>query len=35
MKKNRKSEKEQGIEWPALIPGTLMKRYKRFLAAVN
>jgi sugar fermentation stimulation protein A len=35
MKKNRKSEKEQGIEWPALIPGTLMKRYKRFLADVQ
>jgi len=35
MKKNRKIQKRQGIDWPKLIPGTLVKRYKRFLADVK
>ena len=35
MKKSRESKKAQGIEWPALITGTLIKRYKRFLADVR
>jgi sugar fermentation stimulation protein A len=35
MKKTRKMQKKQGIDWPELIPGTLVKRYKRFLADVR
>lgn len=35
MKKSRKTQKKQGIDWPKLIPGTLIKRYKRFLADVR
>ena len=35
MKKTRHSGKKQGIEWPPLIPGILIKRYKRFLADVR
>ena len=35
MKKARKTQKEQGIVWPELFPGTLIKRYKRFLADVE
>lgn len=35
MKKTRKIQKKQGIDWPKLIPGTLVKRYKRFLADVK
>jgi sugar fermentation stimulation protein A len=35
MGENTKAGKRQGIEWPALIPGTLIKRYKRFLADVQ
>jgi sugar fermentation stimulation protein A len=31
----RKLRKAHGIEWPPLIPGTLVKRYKRFLADVQ
>ena len=35
MKKIKKTQKRQGIDWPKLIPGTLIKRYKRFLADVK
>lgn len=35
MKKTRNAQKKQGIDWPKLIPGTLVKRYKRFLADVK
>jgi len=35
MKKTRKTRKKQGIDWPKLIPGTLIRRYKRFLADVK
>ena len=35
MKKTRKTQKKQGIDWPTLISGTLVKRYKRFLADVR
>jgi sugar fermentation stimulation protein A len=35
MAEKRKPLSTQGIEWPVLIPGVLMKRYKRFLADVQ
>jgi len=35
MKKSGQLKKTQGIEWPVLITGTLIKRYKRFLADVR
>jgi sugar fermentation stimulation protein A len=35
MTKNIKSRESQGIEWPVFISGTLIKRYKRFLADVQ
>jgi sugar fermentation stimulation protein A len=35
MEKIRKIHKKQGIDWPKLIPGTLVRRYKRFLADVE
>lgn len=34
MKPERRKHIETGIEWPQLISGTLVKRYKRFLADV-
>ncbi len=30
-----KSKKFKGLDWPQLIPGTLVKRYKRFMADVK
>ena len=35
MKKNKADTNAQGLFWPELIPGTLVKRYKRFLADVR
>jgi len=35
MKKNRKPSNYQGLPWPELFSGTLVKRYKRFLADVR
>lgn len=35
MKRTSKTQKKQGIVWPELFPGTLIKRYKRFLADVE
>ena len=35
MKHGRQSGKIKGIEWPVLTAGTLIKRYKRFLADVE
>jgi sugar fermentation stimulation protein A len=32
---NKKGEILPGLQWPELIPGTLIKRYKRFLADVK
>jgi sugar fermentation stimulation protein A len=35
MIKNKNRTNAQGLSWPELIPGTLIKRYKRFLADVK
>jgi sugar fermentation stimulation protein A len=35
MKKDRYPKKARGLAWPKLIRGTLIKRYKRFLADVQ
>jgi hypothetical protein len=35
MTKPKSSNKFNGLEWPALVPGTLIRRYKRFLADVK
>jgi len=35
MKKRKKNIIQEGIAWPALIEGVLVKRYKRFLADVK
>ncbi|MCP4692615.1 MAG: DNA/RNA nuclease SfsA [Desulfobacterales bacterium] len=35
MKKAREKSDGPGLAWPALIPGTLVKRYKRFMADVT
>jgi len=35
MKKNKADTNAQGLFWPELTPGTLIKRYKRFLADVR
>ncbi len=35
MKKTRKTQQKQGVVWPELLPGTLIRRYKRFLADVE
>lgn len=35
MIKNKHRTNAQGLSWPELIPGTLIKRYKRFLADVR
>ena len=35
MAKPRSSNTFKGLEWPPLFPGTLIKRYKRFLADVK
>jgi len=35
MIKNKNGANSQGISWPQLTPGTLVKRYKRFLADVK
>jgi len=35
MIKNKNRTNIQGLSWPELIPGTLVKRYKRFLADVK
>ena len=32
---NKKKKENQGLAWPELIPGRLIKRYKRFLADVE
>jgi sugar fermentation stimulation protein A len=33
--KNKKKKENQGLTWPELIPGKLIKRYKQFLADVE
>ena len=35
MKKNKGSTPSKGLVWPELIPGILVKRYKRFMADVK
>ncbi len=35
MNPNQDSDKSTGLAWPKLIPGTLIKRYKRFLADIK
>jgi len=35
MAKSKSTNTFNGLEWPELIPGTLIKRYKRFLADVK
>ena len=35
MPTSKSSKTYNGLKWPALIPGTLIKRYKRFLADVK
>lgn len=35
MSKIKNSTKPKGLDWPPLIPGTLIKRYKRFIADVK
>ena len=35
MIKNKNKTNSQGLSWPELTPGTLVKRYKRFLADVR
>jgi sugar fermentation stimulation protein A len=35
MKKNKSSTPSKGLAWPELIPGVLVKRYKRFMADVK
>ena len=35
MDKSKHSDTFKGLSWPALIPGTLVKRYKRFLTDVK
>ena len=35
MNKIVETKKSKGLSWPTLIPGTLIKRYKRFLADVT
>ncbi len=35
MKKGKKQSDSPGLAWPELIPGTLVKRYKRFMADVT
>ncbi|UCG05199.1 MAG: hypothetical protein JSV83_14895, partial [Desulfobacterales bacterium] len=35
MKRSAPSIPSNGLSWPQLIPGTLIKRYKRFLADVR
>lgn len=35
MTKKKKDENAVGIEWPPLVSGTLIKRYKRFLADIK
>ena len=30
-KENKKKKENQGLVWPELIPGRLIKRYKRFI----
>ena len=35
MNKNKRSTSSRDLAWPELIPGTLVKRYKRFMADVK
>jgi len=35
MAKPKYTDKFNGLEWPSLVPGILIKRYKRFLADVK
>ncbi len=35
MKPSSSADTSRGLTWPKLIPGTLLKRYKRFLADVE
>jgi hypothetical protein len=35
MAKPKYTNKFDGLEWPPLVPGTLIRRYKRFLADVK
>ena len=35
MNKNKSSTSSRDLAWPELIPGTLVKRYKRFMADIK
>ena len=35
MKKTKSAQTTEGLAWPELIPGVLVKRYKRFMVDVK